>query len=130
MRSNHGVHLSPAEIEKLAERLTPRRPRRFEGEDLLQDLPAPGEAPDQRLERLQADAERRRIVEALFDQFSELPPEDRLILRMRYLEGLKVVTIARSLDLEQRKLYSRIENLRKTLRARLQSLGISWKSAL
>lgn len=76
-------------------------------------LAAPGDAPDQALER----SERRAMVEAALAQ---LDAADRLILRLRFEEDLSVPEIARFLgEGSPFRLYRRIEKVLATLRGRL-----------
>ena len=63
-----------------------------------------------------------RALEGVLD---ELPAEDRVIVRMHYLEELSVADIARGLSLPQKPLYRRLERALKTLRAGLERVGIS-----
>ena len=49
---------------------------------------------------------------------------DRLILRLRFQDGLAVADIARALHLDQKPLYRRFEELLRRLRAALEAAGI------
>jgi hypothetical protein len=50
---------------------------------------------------------------------------DRLILKMRFDDGVAVSDIARTLHLEQRPLYRTIDDLKKTIREAMLADGIS-----
>jgi len=54
-----------------------------------------------------------------------LPPMERLILKMRFEEGVAVADIARALHLEQRPLYRTLERLLKTVGDTMKAEGIS-----
>ena len=124
LRMNHGAVLSRAELEALAARLPVRLPRKMEGEERLEALPAGEPGPDERiLERERQDA-RGRVWEALGRAWAKLPDEDRLILKMHFLHGMQVVEIARTLSLEQKPLYRRVERLKMKLRKDLEREGI------
>jgi RNA polymerase sigma factor for flagellar operon FliA len=65
-----------------------------------------------------------RLVDALRTGLGNLDPEDRLVLRMIYLDGHPISVVARSLGLDQRRLYRRVERLQKALRTALESRGL------
>jgi RNA polymerase sigma factor for flagellar operon FliA len=74
-------------------------------------------------ESRQQEADRaRRTLDRIM---SELPVEDRLILRMHFWEGMSVADIARGLQLEQKPLYRRLERLLAALRQRLTQAGLT-----
>jgi hypothetical protein len=59
------------------------------------------------------------------DRFiGELPPEDQIILRMRFWNAAKVPDIARQLFLEQKKVYKRLDKLCAQMRDALQGVGV------
>ncbi|HJZ72703.1 MAG TPA: sigma-70 family RNA polymerase sigma factor [Vicinamibacterales bacterium] len=51
--------------------------------------------------------------------------QDRLILRLHFFESVSLADIARRLELDQKRLYRRLERLLKRLRAALEQQGIS-----
>ncbi|HEY9227279.1 MAG TPA: hypothetical protein VIP11_11565, partial [Gemmatimonadaceae bacterium] len=67
------------------------------------------------------------VIRSLVDELSE---EDALILRMRFWSDVSVADIARSLQLNQKALYRRIESLQGRLRAALAARGIDQDRAL
>jgi RNA polymerase sigma factor (sigma-70 family) len=69
------------------------------------------------------EAETARI--AIDGQLERLPPEDRLILRMRFWEGVSVADIGRGLGLPPKPLYRRIERALADLRKSLEESGMS-----
>ena len=54
--------------------------------------------------------------------------EDRVILRLRFSANASIVQIARSLELEQRPLYRRVESLLSRLRGALEAAGVDASS--
>ena len=124
LRTNHGVVLSRAELADLAARLPVRLPRKMEGEERLEALPAGEPGPDERILERERQEVRGRLWQALEHALATLPDEDRLILKMRYESDLQIVEIARALHLEAKPLYRRIERLGKDLRAALEREGI------
>ena len=69
----------------------------------------------------EADSAQRALTQAL----DTLPTEDRLIVRLHYMEAMSVADIARGLALPQKPLYRRLERALSTLRTRLERAGIS-----
>ncbi len=128
LRRHHGVEESTDEIEDLAARLPPRNPRRFVGEEALASRPsaAPESSPERRLEDGERARTASRVEEVLNRALETLSPEDLLILKMCYRDGLTVAAIASALHLEQRPLYSRRERCFKKLRAVFESQGLTW----
>jgi RNA polymerase sigma factor (sigma-70 family) len=62
---------------------------------------------------------------ALTRALASLPHDDRLILRMHYLESMSVADIARGLALPQKPLYRRLERLLTDMRAQLEFAGVT-----
>lgn len=92
----------------------------------LEDEPeiAGGAAADERA--LDADAGRRaeEASRIMREAMAALSVQDRIILRLKYVEGSSIADISRALNIAQRPLYRRIEALLADLRKRLQRAGI------
>jgi RNA polymerase sigma factor for flagellar operon FliA len=56
---------------------------------------------------------------------SQLTPEDQLILKLRFQDGMSVAAVARTLSLEQKPLYRRIDNCLARLRALMSADGMN-----
>jgi|SRR6185503_917010 len=124
LRTNYGIQETREEIEHLASRF-PSRPRRvFVGEEAIEGVTAIDADAEAPLRRRESAATVRAAGQALDVAMADLAPEDTIIFRMRYADGCSVAEIARSLSLDQRPLYRRIERLRSDLRKRLVSAGI------
>jgi RNA polymerase sigma factor (sigma-70 family) len=125
LRRNFGVTESAVELAEIAGRLPSRLPsRRFEGEEALERVPAPAAA-DERLhdgERVEAAA---RVAAALREALAALPPEDRLLLTMRYEDGFQVSRLSTVLGRPQRQLYSQCDRLARELRKALEARGVT-----
>lgn len=124
LRTRLGSDAPPRqELFEIAARLPDRPRRRFEGEERLETLPDADRA-----DRRVLDEEREAAMEgakaALARALRRLPAEDRLIVKMRFGDGFTVALIARQLGIKQRRLYSRIERLLKTLRQGLEAEGV------
>lgn len=78
--------------------------------------------------------ERRRASEKLSKMMSaviaRLPEDERLILQLRFEGGMTVSQIARSLGLDQRLTYRRIERRMRGIRTELERDGIAWRDVL
>lgn len=71
------------------------------------------------------DRERRAAEDALAEALDQMDPQDRLILKMKFWDGLTVAEIARATDLEQKPLYRRLERALSEMRRRLERAGVS-----
>lgn len=78
-------------------------------------------------ERRQASERLSAVMQELLDR---LGPEDQTILRLRFECGMTVAQIARSLHVEQKLLYRRMDRQLRELRADLVSAGIEPAAAL
>lgn len=112
-----------AELRRIAAQLPAHVPRRFAS---LHDAgPLPSE---QGADALVRESERAAALggasEVLESALAELPEEDQVIVRLRFWEGLTVASIARTLGIEQKPLYRRIDRTLRTLRAALEAHGI------
>ena len=122
--SDARVSLSRQELNHLAGKLPVRKPRvRVEGELQLPDVASDDRIDDGILDRHRTELQAKTET-ALGKALADLPPEDRLILRMRY-DGHKVSNIAKILRLPQRSLYSRLEKNLKQLRQALEAEGLN-----
>jgi RNA polymerase sigma factor (sigma-70 family) len=122
--SRNGQHkVDRAELRRILDQLPHRIPRRVDDAASVDDLPAPNHADDGVL-----DGERQQRLEAakegLNRALGELDPEDRVIIRMHYFEGLSIANVARGLGIEQKPLYPRLRKLLERLAARLKAEGI------
>jgi RNA polymerase sigma factor (sigma-70 family) len=124
LTTNHGLTVTREELERLAERLPSRSPRRFESDDALASVAADDRAADE----LVTEGHRRdtatRISRALRAVMSGLEQQDRLILVLRFEDGCTVADIAAMLRLEQKALYRRVDKLLEKLRTGLEAEGI------
>lgn len=94
------------------------------GFELAADVAAPGCADDAVIDR-EAEERRRATDQALAAALERLPPEERILLRMRFWEGMSVADIARGLGLPQKPLYHRMHRALADLRELLEESGVS-----
>lgn len=123
--SRDDVALSEKELAAVAAKL-PHRPRR--SFQRLDGVDAEQSARD--IEDPLLAQEREATRSALERALEELGEQDRLILRLHFWEGLTIAGVARTLGLEQRPLYRKMDRLLKRLRAHLESMGLRWDEVL
>ena len=114
------------ELEAIYLRLPPRVPRPVPVSDELlpESVAADGEA-DELIEARDRERAARRTTSTIDGLLDDFDPEDRLILKMRFWDARKVPEIARTLDIEQKKLYKRLEKLFLAFRRGLEKAGVS-----
>jgi RNA polymerase sigma factor for flagellar operon FliA len=122
--------LTREEAARLLERLPERvaRPRAVDLEAMTHAI-AGGESADERA--LAGDRKRmsERAAIALRELIEAMPPDDRLLLRLRFTSGMSIADIARAMVVPQRPLYRRLEALLARLRAELLAAGIDAATA-
>lgn len=123
MRTEHGVSLSRAELERLAALLPRRMERRRVGEEELLRIPVDGQV-ESRIE----DAERARTEEELrvlmATLLRSLAAEDRLLLKLHFWDGLSMAAISPLLGRPQRELYTVRDKCLKKIRRNLEEAGV------
>lgn len=123
-RSNHGIAAPRDELLALGASLPIRVRRRFSDPQELESVAAPP-SPQEAAGVLDARTQAERIEQALADSLDRLADEDRLILKMKFQDGLQVSRIARTLGLDQKSLYRRLGHVIRTLREALEASGVS-----
>ncbi|HEY2153749.1 MAG TPA: sigma-70 family RNA polymerase sigma factor [Vicinamibacterales bacterium] len=125
LRTNHGLEMGAA-LQALCVKLAKRAPaRQFVPEVEADDIPSPMPQPEDNVLRGEQEFLAKRVQAALDRVRQTLPPEDGLILKMRFEDAVPVADIARALHLNQKRLYRSIEILLAMLRTRLEAEGIS-----
>ena len=112
-------------LEDLQARLPARTSRHFEGEEALESMAGTELAPEDRVIQKEEAMRKRQASGALLEVMRTLEPQDQIILRLRFAEGLQIADVARTLRLEARPLYRRIERLVAELRRGLGERGIA-----
>jgi RNA polymerase sigma factor for flagellar operon FliA len=130
METNHQVTLSRAEIETIAARLPHRVRRRFESDAGLRDLPADQPSLDEIVVEQEHAVTAARVETALNAVMAGLDSQDRLIFQLRFRDGRTVADIARTLRLDQKALYRRVNHCLDRLLKSLQGSGIDKEQAL
>ena len=122
-----GVQLSDAELAALAARI-PSRP--VARELSIQDSDnVVATIPDPSTQQPETDPEHESLGITLRSLLHDLTPEDALIVKMRFWNGMSVADIARSLHLTQKPLYRRIEAIQGKMRTALKARGVDQEIA-
>lgn len=129
LRTRFDVALTDMELAEVAAEIRPRTSRRFESDVGLVRLPAPDRG-DRRLVDRDHSATQGRVATALANAVSALDREDRLILKLRFEEGLTLRAIAVALDFDQRRIYGRVRRVLRELRGRILAEGIRCEDVL
>ncbi len=121
---SRGTALSREECDRAWAEL-PRRPaRQRAGEQALDTVPSPVMSGDPIvLEEQRASAGKTRL--ALADAIPGLTPQEQLIIRLRFQDGITVAKIAQLIGEEQKPMYRRIEQILGRLRASLSAAGVT-----
>ena len=101
----------------------PLRPRAVDAETI--DVLPDATSADDLVVREEARQHRSVADAALDGALNELETEDRVLIRLRFWEGLSIADVARALALPQKPLYRRLERLFVRLRERLVAQGVS-----
>jgi RNA polymerase sigma factor (sigma-70 family) len=125
LQTNHRVQLTRSELHDILMQLPARAVRRPAGEEELELIASRGGALDPAFDEPDDLLLVRRIEAALAHALDTLPARDRLLLKMRYLDGLPAPAIARVLEIEAKPLYRRLEQILRLLRAELHRTGIT-----
>jgi len=124
LRTNEHVAATDSDLYAVFVRLPIRTRRAMVGEEEVEAVPDTTSRVDDRLIFDERRADARRILDALKSAMRSLSDQDRVILRLRFQDGLKVADIARALHLDQKLLYRRFDTLLQQLRAALEAAGI------
>jgi len=125
LRTNEHITLDRAELESICARLPIRVRRVRVGEETLDSLVHHGDAPDAQVPAAATDEAGRKIRAAVTRAMTSLSDQDRLILRLRFLEDLGIADIARALHLEQKPLYRKMDALLRGLKQAVEAEGVS-----
>jgi RNA polymerase sigma factor (sigma-70 family) len=126
LRTAGRTKLSDLELARLLDQLPekpPLRPKQVPDEG-LNESPGPSSA-DEVVTAGENEAYRSGVMAALARAMANMTPEEQLIVKLRFGQGATLAHVARTLGLEQKPLYRRIEKLRKQLHDYLVQEGIS-----
>jgi RNA polymerase sigma factor for flagellar operon FliA len=114
------------EIEAIYLRLPVRTPRPIVvSDEVLPDVVSVEPEGAKVVDACEDERAARQTAAAMDGLIERMEAEDRLILQMRFWDELKVPEIARSLNIEQKKLYKRLDKLFGVLRRGLEEAGVT-----
>jgi RNA polymerase sigma factor (sigma-70 family) len=126
LRTSGRTTLSDAELARMLESLPvrgPLRPVEVASDSVLEAVEEASRA-DQAVDAAEETTRRGEMLDALKRALERMDPEDRMIVRMHFMDGRVLADVARALRLEQKPLYRRVERLRTQLREYLESEGV------
>lgn len=118
---------SDHELARLLARLpdrVPLRPVQVSPEPVLEHKESASSA-DARIVSSEAEAWHGGLMDAVNRAISRMEPEEQMIVRMRFGEGCTLAHVARTVNIDPKPLYRRIEKLKTALRGHLEAEGIS-----
>jgi RNA polymerase sigma factor (sigma-70 family) len=129
LQTNDRVEESAETLRELAAHLPVRRRVRLEPEEALATVIDSHPLPDAIAARADDDVQSARVRGALRATLNALPPQERLILKLRYVDGLSIVQIARLLQIDARPLYRRVERILSQVRRQMHERGVDDRAA-
>jgi len=123
LRTEHRFALTDAELAEIAAKLPIKFRHQIESADALTNVAAPDTA-DHIIVDQEKLALRQRIYEILQRWRAGLTEQDALIVAYWIDDGLKFVELAKLVGIPQKKVYERVDTLRKQLRRLLKDGGI------
>jgi RNA polymerase sigma factor for flagellar operon FliA len=131
LRTAHG-DVTRAELESIAAKLPERAPRRRDVP--LEDAEPYAVAGPDAVEEHVLTGERRdtarQVEKLLAAAFEKMPDDDRLVLQLRFEQGMTVAQIARALGRDQKFLYRQIERRMREIAAEVQASGVAPRAVL
>ena len=124
MRTEHGVSLPSAQLERMAASFPQRSTRRQTDGEELRQVAVDGrvEAGVERRERVLIAARLREVLPPLLQ---ELPAEERRLLELHYRDGSSMAAIAPLVGRTQRELYALRDRCLRKLRKSLEKAGLT-----
>lgn len=122
--TSHPVGCTRADLGDIWRRLPNRVPRVFVSEEVLEAVPSPAPHGEDLIAHSERASEGRSVTAALDRALTRLDPYDRLLIKLRFYDGMSVADIARLQRTEQKPLYRRLEKALGTLRSKLGEDGL------
>jgi RNA polymerase sigma factor (sigma-70 family) len=117
--------LGEEELFELAAQLPLRRKDRTTSEDWIESVPSTHPTPEGELRSQEVEDAQSRLEAALARALSRLGPRERLALRMRFEQGLKLNDVARALGTDPKRFYRRFERILRRLRRLMNRDGVA-----
>ncbi|HEX3070109.1 MAG TPA: sigma-70 family RNA polymerase sigma factor [Thermoanaerobaculia bacterium] len=114
-------------IEALASSIVRRRAPRASEVEQTDEMPEPASSisADDKLVTSERETTARRTNAIVNRELGRLPSEDRLIMKLHYIDSMKVSTMARLLKADQKRLYRRIKHIGVKLQEALLAAGVA-----
>lgn len=121
------TELDERAIETLASSIVTRRAQRAAEVERTEEMPEPasGVSAEDELLASERNAAARRTSAVLSRELGRLPAEDRLIMKLRFIDSMKVSSMAKLLQADQKQLYRRIDRLVAALKEALLAAGVA-----
>jgi RNA polymerase sigma factor for flagellar operon FliA len=115
------------ELEAICVRLPPRNPRPTLVSDEMtpEGMIAVDADADDRVEMHERECVARKIAQAVDRLIAKMDPENCVILQLRFWQALTAPQIALRLQMEQKKVYKRLDKLFEAMRRELEAAGIT-----
>ena len=130
LETNYNLTIERDTLERIHAGFRRRAHRRFVSDDELGETPAAGRSTDDAVVGAEENRLVARATEALGTALTTIAPQDRLVLKLQFCDGLSVAAIARMLQTDQKDLYRRLERILGRLRAILESSGVPGRQVL
>lgn len=124
MLTQYEVPATREDLWALYQQFPPTRGRYFVDVNELADREQPGSDADALVQQRDLDTLAARVDRALSTALQDLAPDDQLILKLFFCDGMTRAGIARVMHLDQPRLYPRFLRLLETLRQALVAQGV------
>jgi RNA polymerase sigma factor (sigma-70 family) len=111
LRIDYKVTESRPMLDRMAARFPPRQGKTFVGDNALDRQAAPDGGADTGLDAERAAYAARKVAALMALERTRLAPRDRVILRLHFDDGLTLADISRLLNLNQKALYHRVQDV-------------------
>jgi len=124
--TNLKLQTDRAALHEMAQRIPPKTVRRFEDVGQLEPVVSDEGTPYEHLRAKEGCSLVPKIQAALGKALTELPSDDRLLIKMHYVDGFTVAVISRITCQKQKPLYGRLKWALNQVRQSLEREGIRW----
>lgn len=104
---------------------TPRLIKIDDSEERLRSFPDPAPDPETRIAQKQLHQKKQEMIAIIGDIIPSLSGEDKLLIRLLFIDGHRISEIARLLGQEDRKLYKRTQSILQKMREAMADAGIA-----
>lgn len=124
LQTNHNCTLSREELRAMSRQFPDRVARAVAGDEELAAIAQQAAVTDTTIDRTEDEEIVQRVDAILARAIASLPPRDQLILKLRFENDMKIVDIARLVDVPAKPLYRVLSNIVDDLRETLRRAGI------